>query len=167
MKFTAIMSIEENAKNGPPQNSILMEPTEALPNGIPAEALISLKRTLQEGVFASTKGIRGGSLLSAEELGMRQGMLQANFGGNAPSSPDFDTYVPAQIVQIEIAVELQQYGRPSANFKDGWLVKGARAVGYGQLPEAFRARVEQMKQNMLNPPAIERAGTRIRGGGGG
>jgi hypothetical protein len=163
-RFTAVMAIEAGGReNGPPPNSIMTEPTEALPNGIPGEALITLSRTLREGVFASTRGLRGGSLMSAEELGMRQGMLQANFsGGGGP--PDYDTYLPAQIMNIEIAVELAEYGRPTAMFKDGWIVTGARAVGYGQLSETFRAQVEAFRQQMNVPPLIER---RAGGGGGG
>ena len=72
----------------------MSDPTEALPNGIPGEALVHINRTLQEGVFATTKGIRGGQMLTAQELGMRQGMLEANLGGGgAPVA--FDTYQPA------------------------------------------------------------------------
>ncbi len=165
MIMTMEISEGEGRPSGPPPNSILTEPTEALPNGIPGEAVLTVMRQLQEGVYASIKGLRGGQLLSAQELGMRQGMLQANFGGGAPP-PDFDTFVPAQIVNVQIALELQQYGRPSAMFKDGWLVSGARAVSYNGLPEGFRAQVDRAKQNMMAPPPIPATGTVRRGGGG-
>lgn len=170
-QFSAVMMTMETTANGrpmPPANSVLNEPTEALPNGIPGEALVNIDRTLQEAVFASTKGIRGGQMLSAEELGMRQGLVDANFsGGTAPLQ--FDTYQPAQLLQVSVTFDLGDYGRPSAYFKDAWLVNGSRPVAYNQLPEGFRAKVEQAKQNMLRPPAEVPVGgaVRVRGGGGG
>ncbi|MEX2244116.1 MAG: hypothetical protein WD716_09760 [Fimbriimonadaceae bacterium] len=163
-----VMTMEERAggRSGPPANSIINEPTEALPNGIPAEALISLRRTLKDGVFASTKGVRGGQLLGAEELGMRQGMLEANIGGNV-QSPQYDTFVMAQLVQVELSIELGDYGRPSAMFKDGWLMNNARAMTFGQLPEGFRAEVGQWRSRFTNPRIGEEQRVRIGRGGGG
>jgi hypothetical protein len=159
--------VREGGQSGPPANSIINEPTEALPNGIPAEALISLRRTLKDGVFASTKGLRGGQLLGAEELGMRQGMLEANVGGNV-QSPQYDTFVMAQLVQVELSIELGDYGRPSAMFKDGWLMTNARAMTYSQLPEGFRAEVGQWRSRFTNPRIGEEQRVRVsRGGGGG
>jgi hypothetical protein len=163
----AMVPEQTEGRSGPPANSILNEPTEALPNGLPPEAMISLRRTLKDGVFASTKGMRGGQLLGAEELGMRQGMLEANVGGNA-QSPLYDTFVMAQIVQAELSIELGAYGRPSAMFKDGWLMTNARAMTYSQLPEGFRAEVGQWRSRFANPRIGE--GQRVRaarGGGGG
>jgi hypothetical protein len=171
-KVSAVFMTMETTPTGkpmPPSNSILMEPTEALPNGIPGEALVNIDRTLQDGVFASTKGIRGGQMLTAEELGMRQGMLEANFsGGSAPAQ--FDTFRPAQILGVHVTFDLGDFGRPSAYFKDAWFVSGSRQVSYNQLPEGFRAKVELTKQNMLRPPTeipATSGGVRIRGGGGG
>lgn len=170
-KFSAVMMTMESSPSGkpmPPSNSVLYEPTEALPNGIPAEALVNIDRTLQEAVFASTKGIRGGQMLSAEELGMRQGLVDANFGGGT-APLQFDTYQPAQVLQVSVTFDLGDYGRPSAYFKDAWLVNGSRPMSYNQLPEAFRAKVEQAKQNMMRPPMEVPVGgaVRVRGGGGG
>lgn len=158
------MEIENNGQpSGPPPNSIMNEPTEALPNGIPGEAVLNVMRSLQEGVFASIKGVRGGQLLTAEELGMRRMMLESNFGGSTPP-PSFDTFIPAQVVSIQIALDLREYGRPSGMFKDGWLVNGARAVSYNQLPEVFRAQVERSRQGLMSPPPVQ--GGNIRRGGG-
>jgi hypothetical protein len=163
-----IMTMEESTseRSGPPPNSVLNEPTEALPNGLPAEAVVSLQRTLKDGVFASTKGMRGGQLLGAEELGMRQGMLDANIGGGV-QTPQYDTFVMAQIVQAELSIELGEYGRPSAMFKDGWLVNNARAMAYGQLPEAFRAEVGQWRTRFTSPRIGEEQRVRATRGGGG
>ena len=159
-------TVEEGQGRRPPANSVVNEPTEALPNGIPGEALIHINRTAQDGVFASTKGVRGGQLLNAQELGMRQGMIEANFNGGTPMA-QYDTFVPAQILSVEVALDLLEYGRPSAFFKDGWTIANSRAVGYAQLPEAFRAQVEKAKQGMFTMPAEIPATIRGRSGGGG
>jgi hypothetical protein len=169
-QFSAMMMTMETTAGGrpmPPANSVLNEPTEALPNGIPGEALVNINRNLQEAVFASTKGIRGGQVLSAQELGMRQGMIDANFSGGTPPQ-QHDTFVPAQMLHVSVTLDLGEYGQPSAHFKDAWLVNGARAMAYNQLPEGFRAQVEQAKQNMLRPPMeVPVTGTIRRAGGGG
>ncbi len=167
-KFSAMVMMSTEVSSGgrpmPPANSVMTEPTEALPNGIPGEALVNIDRMLQDGVFATTKGIRGGQMLSAEELGMRQGMLEANFsGGSAPAQ--FDTYQPAQILGVAVTLDLGEYGTPSAHFKDAWLVQNSRAVAYGQLPEAFRLRVEQAKKQLMMPPMPAEGRLRIGGGG--
>jgi hypothetical protein len=171
-KFTAAMMVmEENVDASgrplPPANAVINEPTEALPNGIPVEALLRVSRTVQEGVFATTKGVRGGQMLTAQELGMRQGLLDANVGGGG-TTIQFDTYQPAQIVFVNVTLDLEHFGRPSAHFKDGWLVNGSRPVAYNDLPEAFRQRVEREKQNMMRPPEVASpaTGVRVRGGGG-
>src|SRR6185503_8898517 len=51
MKFTAIMSVEAGNENGMRAKTIRGGPTEGLRNGFPGEAVFSLRRTLQEGVF--------------------------------------------------------------------------------------------------------------------
>jgi hypothetical protein len=169
-KFSAMIlaetSVRAGNRAGLPPNSILTEPTEALPNGIPGEAVLNVARTLQDGVFASTKGVRGGTLLTAQELGMRQGMLDANIGGGGMTL-QYDTYQPAQIVMVSMVLDLQQFGQPSAYFKDGWLVNGSRAVGFDQLPAGFRAQVDQARQSMMKPPIPPGEGERVRIGRGG
>ncbi len=169
-QYSAMVMMSTEVTSGgrpmPPANSVLTEPTEALPNGIPGEALVNIDRMLQEGVFATTKGIRGGQMLSAEELGMRQGMLEANFSGGS-SLPQFDTFHPAQIVGVSVTLDLGDYGSPSAYFKDAWLVQNSRAVAYGQLPEAFRMKVEEAKRRFGAPMELPVTGAIRRGGGGG
>ena len=157
-----------DGRSMPPANSIMNEPTEALPNGIPFEANVVISRTLQDGVYASTKGLRLGQLLTADELGMRQGMLDANFNGGTDQVPQYDTYTPAQVLSVEISLELGEFGRPSADFKDGWLLNNAHAMSYAQLPDSFRLKVEEAKRRFGAPAQtlapIRRDG---RGGGGG
>ena len=168
-RASVVMMQQEVTSGGPampPANSVLTEPTEALPNGLPAEALIRLQRTVSEGVYASTKGVRGGTLLTAQELGMRMGMLEANISGSATINA-YDSYQPAQIVNVNIVVDLGDYGRPTAYFKDGWLVQGMRAVPYAQLPEGFRAQVDLAKQSMVRPPIPPDGSVRLGRGGGG
>jgi hypothetical protein len=170
-QFSAVMMTMETTTGGrpmPPANSVLNEPTEALPNGIPGEALVNIDRTMQEAVFATTKGIRGGQMLSAQELGMRQGIVDANFAGGTPP-PQHDTFQPAQVLQVMVTLDLGDYGRPSAYFKDAWLITGSRPMAYNQLPEGFRAQVDQAKKQFMSPPMPTEVGraVRVRGGGGG
>ncbi len=162
--MTAIVSriIEQGMQQGQglPGNSILREPTESMPNGLPFEAALVFGRTIEDGVFASVTDVRGGRLMTAAQLGMQQAML-SNFGGSA----DFrqhapDKFVLAQIAYISLAIDLGEIGRPRARFQDGWLVRGARAMTYRQLPEGFREMVELAKESISNVGNVRLGGGR-------
>ncbi|MCH7945591.1 MAG: hypothetical protein IIC73_06195 [Armatimonadetes bacterium] len=157
-------TIEQGAqqRQRPPGISILREPTESMPNGLPAAATLVFGRTIEDGVLASVAAVRGGRMMTAPQLGMRQAMLSNLGRSRAFRQQAFDKFVLAQIANISIAIDLGEFGRPSAQFQDGWLVRGARAVTYGQLPEGFRALVERARERMSNVGNLSFGGVRRR-----
>lgn len=77
---------------------------------------------------------------------MHQGLAGRNFQHQA----EFDTFKLGQIANIQMAIDLGETGRPSAQFQDGRLLAGACKMGYRELPEGFRATVDEMRQRMAN-----------------
>ncbi|MCH8980050.1 MAG: hypothetical protein IH945_12530 [Armatimonadetes bacterium] len=163
-RMTAMISrtVEQGAqqRQGLPGNSILREPTESMPNGLPAEATLVFGRTIEDGVLASATNVRGGRMMTAPQLGMQQSMLANIVVSGAFQQREFNKFVLAQIADISIAIDLGEFGRPSARFQDAWLVRGARALTYPQLPEGFRAMVDRTRKSMSSLGDLRFGGAR-------
>ncbi|HXH61270.1 MAG TPA: hypothetical protein VNI20_07915, partial [Fimbriimonadaceae bacterium] len=154
-KAVAIQTITQGVqKNSPPANSVMNEPTEALPNGIPSDADISLTRKVSDAVFASQKGVRGGKFYTAAQLGLQRGLSnRANF-----PERNFDSYSLGQVADVHLNVVVGQETPSSALFEDGTLLNTSRPLSYDQLPDTFRSAVEKFADRFN--------GQRGRGGGG-
>ena len=146
-QMTAILRMSSvgggSEPEGIPYNSILREPTESMPNGVPFDSMLVFKRVLSECVFASTSQLRGGKFMTAEDLGMQQGMA-----GNFGTGVEFDTFKLGEIAYILLSIDLGETGRRRANFQDGRLVAGAPNMSFGELPEWFRERVVEVRKRM-------------------
>ena len=147
------VSMEEDPqqRQGVPAKSVLREPTESMPNGLPAGSTLVFSRRIEDAVFASVTGVRGGKFMSAGQLGMQQGMLsRGGVMSQFMAGQNYDRFRLSQSAHITVAIDLGEIGRPSASFHDGWLLSGSRDLTYGQLPESFRQAVDAAKQRMAN-----------------
>ncbi len=125
------------------------EPTEAMPDGLPALATITLQFTSADLVFAAVSGSRGGEFLSAEGLGtMQSAQSSGRFQDVDLKIPGFDRFTAAQGNSIVMTREFIA-GRPAvSNYADGWLVPGSSTVTFDKLPSGFRNAVAKAKDEM-------------------
>ncbi len=124
------------------------EPTEAMPNGVPQNAVLTMTRKWSDGVLAvNTKGV--GSFLSAGDLGLRLGMDRSGMPAEMQTVDVFTSYNTASIMDMSMAIAFGRQNRAQGNLRDANPLAGS-AVSYDKLPPQFKAQVEQAKKAAAN-----------------
>ncbi|MEQ1821259.1 MAG: hypothetical protein ABL949_01995 [Fimbriimonadaceae bacterium] len=123
---------------------MLEEPTEAMPNGVPQNSILTMDRKFSEGVLAFNQSGKG-SFLSAGDLGMRLGMDRSNFPAEFQAAENFTSYGLAAIIDLNMAVRLGRQDQGQGSLRDAYPHPG-NAVAYDKLPDRFKSQVEQAKK---------------------
>ncbi len=152
------------APPGEQESSIVQaEPTEAFPNGLPPNTLVTLLRETADGVFAIDDQGRG-RFLSAGDLGLRMGINPANLPPGTQVQSNFTKYYLADLTSIDLSL---QFGRRTSGTQDLMdpSVRTTTAVAYDQLPARFKDQVDRARQRAMNmntrTQAIGGGGSRI------
>ncbi|MEQ1932608.1 MAG: hypothetical protein ABL962_01830, partial [Fimbriimonadaceae bacterium] len=146
-----------NTPPSPPQ-IMQQEPTEAMPNGIPQNTVLTMNRRWSDGVFAiNQRGI--GSFLSAGDLGLRLGMNRTGMPAELQAPETFSAYTMASITDLTMAFMVARQSRAQGNLRDASPRQGS-AVTYDKLPDQFKAQVEQAKKAAANMRTMNVGGGR-------
>lgn len=131
----------------PPAETLANEPTEAMPTGTPLDGLLKIARRSIEGLYGLITGQDVGKLMTAQELGLTQGLATMNpGGGTTPTIPTYDRFRLATILRMAVQLDLKvrTYG---ATLTDA-SVTGNRPMTYEQLPDSIRKVIEDTKARM-------------------
>ncbi len=143
------MAIAMTRESGPgtraeePVPSLADEPTEVMPNGIPATGILKLGRRVLEGLFGLLTGEGFGKFVSPGELGLNRGIAQSDIGRSGDmKSPEFTRFQLADIMRIEASVQAGSFIK-MATLSDGMIRPGSQPVSFENLPESIRAAVQR------------------------
>lgn len=141
------MSVGDEPARRPVSNILTTEPTERFPDGVPQNAALTITRERGEGAFALDKS-GAGTLYSAGDIGLRLGS-----GTNLPEemyvARGFTGFIPATVIDVDIAVVFGDQNRKSEGLRDGILQPGS-AVPLDQLPIGLQAVINRAKEQAAN-----------------
>lgn len=150
MMTTSVGVSRGNTREQEPQEPeiVIVEPTEAFPNGLPPNTRLELNRRFSDGVYAIDAQGRG-RFLSAGDLGLRMGIDKGTLPPGMNVDSEFNKYFIADLTTVEMNVQFGRRGR-TASLKDASVRSGASAVSYAQLPKNFTDNVDRARQRAMN-----------------
>lgn len=136
-----------------PFAALRQEPTELLPNGIPNAAVLRVAVQRSPVVVnggESGAGLRLFSALGPEELGAMQHLREDPALGGMIGGllPNWTTFRVGEKLQYQFQFQLTPELSLSGVLEDVVVPDGATAVGFDQLPPAFRERVQRAREQM-------------------
>lgn len=136
-----------------PFAALRTEPTELLPNGIPAGAFVRVTVQRTQVVVnggASAGGLRLFSALGAEELGAMQQLREDPTLGPMVGAflPNWQAFRVGEKLQYQFLFQLTPEVSWTGMLEDVDVPDGAPAVPFDQLPQAFRERVQRTREQM-------------------
>jgi hypothetical protein len=146
-------------------NSLLMERTQVLPTGVPANTIFTLQANVEAAVVAHNSETGASRLMTINDLAQnRVAQQRPELQQFAQGMPKFDKYQPASVTQYRLTWTFAPLGSVSRTLTDGGALAGSQAVEFNALPAATRQQIEQRFQRINN--MLERANRGDRGGRG-
>lgn len=132
----------------PEPEILVVEPTEAFPNGLPPNTRLEIGRRFMDGVYAIDSSGRG-RFLSAGDLGLRLGLDKSTLPPGTTIDTQFSKYQLADMIVVDLNVSFGRRGR-NASLRDAAIRGAAAAVGFSQLPKGFLDNVDRARQRAMN-----------------
>ncbi|MCH7905169.1 MAG: hypothetical protein IH944_11495 [Armatimonadetes bacterium] len=126
--------------------TLMSEPTEALPNGVPTNTPIVVARTVEDGIFATVTGRRGGKFFTAQEFAMHESMARNGFG--AGSVITYNQFQTAEIGDVTLTIKLGDMGDRSATFRDARISRSSKKLTLANLPAPFLEALAKARERM-------------------
>ena len=126
--------------------TLMSEPTEALPNGVPTNTPIVVARTVEDGIFATVTGRRGGKFFTAQEFAMHESMARNGFG--AGSVITYNQFQTAEIGDVTLTIKLGDMGDRSATFRDARISRSSKKLTLANLPAPFLEALSKARERM-------------------
>jgi hypothetical protein len=130
---------------------LIMERTEALPNGVPRDGFLILNVENKEAVLATRSNAGGSRIFAASDLGSHQAVQSSQnmpMLASNPQQPDFDLYRPGTLTNYSFNFNLSPMARMSRSLQDMQINTGTRSVPYAQLSAKFREEVDAAKRRV-------------------
>jgi hypothetical protein len=152
-QMAMMISMSIGGEDGPPapaKPSIYDEPTERFPTGLPNRGQIKMSAQIDDALFARSLTSRRGKFMTAEAMGMMQGMSKNNpnmrRGGATLTRPDM-RFQDAASAQISINFDFEG-GGPSTTLEDGWTTGSSAVYDYAGIPAGFAKAAEEAAARM-------------------